>query len=504
MKQQVQISLIKIAIIIVLGVVIASTIAIASFTEQLVDANSIKKFHFTETITSSQDPGQGHESEQLALILSPNQGTLYDGSLTYTANQPVQIVILHEILNEQAKGQPTWTVDGKTIYGLTSIDPGTNSGTIEFTGAALALHSKQSSPFTSTVSVDGWIRGQPTEIIMQKLEIQKEEPSLKLSRVNIPAIIPMHVGKYNDELVYYIITDTSDKAHANIITKKQNWKVEYAPPLGNASKSILQEVYIFKNGISGEGIHGFQNEVFSSTPAQEEQYSALRSVIDVTWKSGQTAESLESVEAIKKAENAGRIEVKHTDVVINMPQIVWPEGQMIVRQDTSLLEETKYEGGQILEINKDNMTVTFIAHRSWGPNGTTIYSIVTDATPSGPANLMGVTNAPTNANLIANSAAIDSFQFMDGIKGQGLLGFQPGIASTIPGDDNYSPMCRIFTISWNDPKNSSVLETISDIDAFQSEEKITVNLARPMNSEYIINCPIIDPFQLTNSTSENG
>jgi len=503
-KQQVQISLIKFAIIIALGVVITSILVIPSFTEQLVDANSIKKFQFTETITSSQDPGQGHESQQLALILSPNQGTLYDGSLTYTSSQPVQIVILHEILKEQAKGQPTWTVDGKTLYGLTTIDPGTNSGSIEFTGAALALHSMQSNPFTSTVSVDGWIRGQPTEIIMQKLEIQKEEPALKLSRANVPTTIPIHVGNYNGESVYYIITDTNDKAYANLITEKQKWKVEIAPPLGNASKSILQEVYIFKNGISGQGIHGFQNEVFSSTPAQEEQYSALRSVTHVSWKSGQTAEVLDSVESIKKAENAGRIELEHTKVVINMPQIVWPEGQMTVRQDKSLSEETKYEGGQILDINKDNMTVTFIAHRGWAPDGSTIYYIVTDATPSGPAQLMGVPSAPTNANIISNSATVDSFQFVDGIKGSGLLGFQPGIASTIPGDENYSPICRIFTISWDDPKNASVLETKSDIDAFQSEGKITVNLARPMNSEYIINCPIIDPFQLTNSTSENG
>ena len=31
------------------------------------------------------------------------------------------------------------------------------------------------------------------------------------------------------------------------------------------------------------------------------------------------------------------------------------------------------------------MTVTFVAHRGWGHDGRTIYYIVTDATPSGPA-----------------------------------------------------------------------------------------------------------------------
>ncbi len=494
----------KIIIIIALGVFVASIFTIPSFTEQFVDARTLKKIHFTETLASSQDPGQGHESHQLALILSPNEGSLYDGSLTYTSSDEVQIVILHEILKEQAKGQPTWTVDGKTVYGLTLIDTNTNSGTIEFTGAALGLHSMKSNQFTTTVSVDGWIRGQPTEVIMQKLEIQKEEPTLKLSRANVPATIPMHNGTYEAESVTYIITDTNDETYANLITEKQNWKVELAPPLENTPQSSLDDVYIFKDGIFGGGIHGFQNEVFSSTPEQTEQYSALRSVNEISWKTGQNAEVLDSVELIKEAEEDARIEIEKKEIVINMPQIVWPEGQMVVREEKTLTENTPYDGGQVLDINTQNMTVTFVAHRGWGPDGSTIYYIVTDATPKGPAEMMGVVYAPTSANLITNSAAVDLFQFMDGIKGSGPLGFQPGIAAAAPGDENYSPMWRIFMISWNEPENASVLETKSDIDQFQSDGLISVTLARPMNSEHIVNCPFIDPFQITNSTTENG
>ena len=494
----------KIIIIISLGVFVASIFTIPSFTEQFVDARTLKKIHFTETISSSQDPGQGHESHQLALILSPNEGSLYDGSLTYTASEEVEIVILHEILKEQSKGQPTWTVDGKTFYGLSMIEPKTSSGTIEFTGAALGLHSMKSNEFTATVSVDGWIRGQPTEVIMQKLEIQKEEPSLKLSRTNVPAVIPMHNGTYDGEALHYIITDTNDETYASIISVKQNWKVELAPLLVNTPESSLDEVYVFTNGIFGGGIYGFQNEVFASTPAQPEQYSALRSVNEISWKTGQNAEVLDSEELIKEAEEDGRIEIEKKDVIINMPQIVWPEGQMVVKEEKILTENTPYDGGQVLDINTQNMTVTFVAHRGWGPDGSTIYYIVTDATPKGPAEMMGVVDSPTSANLIANAAAVDLFQFMDGIKGSGPLGFQPGIAAAVPGDENYSPMWRIFMISWNEPENASVLETKSDIEYFHSNDLITINLARPMNSEHIVNCPFIDPFQTTNSTSENG
>ncbi len=483
---------------------ITTIIAIPALTDEFVDAKSLKKIHFTQTLSSSQDPGKGHENHQLAIILSPNEGTLYDGSLTYAASEPVQVAILHEILNQQAKGQPTWTVDGKTTYGFSLIEPEQTSGTIEFTGGALALHSTKSNQFTATVSVDGWIRGQPTEVIMQKLEIQKEEPSLKLSRANVPAIIPMHLGTFEGESVYYIITDSNDETYAELITEKQNWKVELAPPLANTPKSALEEVYVFKNGISGDGIYGFQSEIFTSTPTQTDQYSALRTIAEVSWKSGQSAEVLDSVESITKAEEGGRIEVEKTEVVINAPQIVWPDGQMVVKEDDTLTHDTPYDGGQVLEINKEDMTVTFVAHRGWGPDGSTIYYIVTDATPKGPAEMMGVIDSPTSANLIANSAAVDLYQFMDGIKGSGPLGFQPGIAAAATGDENYSPMWRIFMVSWDDPENALVLETKSDIDQFHSEGLISVTLARPMNSEHIVNCPFIDPFQNVNSTAVNG
>ena len=153
-----------------------------------------EKIHFTQTITSSQDPGQGHKNHQLALVVSSNEGTLYDGSITFTSSEPVQIIVLHEINSQDAKGQSIWTVDGNTVYGLSSIGLENKSGSFEFTGATLALHSSNSKEFIATVSVDGWIRGQPTEVMMQKIDFEKDDPSSFLSRTNVPATIPMHQG----------------------------------------------------------------------------------------------------------------------------------------------------------------------------------------------------------------------------------------------------------------------------------------------------------------------
>ena len=484
----------KLQVLLVIGIFTVGIIFVSSTSDQFVDAGSRKKFHFTQTITSSHDPGQGHQNHQLSLVLSPNEGTIYDGSMTFTSSEPVQIVVLHEINLRESKGQPTWTVDGKTIYGLSLIDLQKNSGSFEFTGAALGLHTPNSKEFTSTVSVDGWIRGQPTEVIMQKIELEQEVSSL-LSRTNVPATIPMHKGIYEGNQVLYIITDGSDENYTKIISEKQEWNVELASVLADVPENALQKLFIFKNGVKGDGIYGFQDEVFSSTPSQESQYSALNSIIEVTWKVGQKEIEFKSATDIIAAEEGGRIEFNETGIILNTPQIIWPDGQMIVRSNKEITDEMSYSGGQIIEINEEEMTVIFVAHRGWGPDGKTIYYIVTDATPSGPAESMGVVSSPSSANLIATSGAVDLFQFKNGIIGSGPLGFQPGIAGASLGDANYSPMWRIYLVEWNDVKSAKILETRSDIDSFHADDMLSVSIARPTNSDHIVNCPFIDPFQ---------
>jgi len=167
----------------------------------------------------------------------------------------------------------------------------------------------------------------------------------------------------------------------------------------------------------------------------------------------------------------------------------------MVKEDKTLTNTTPYGGGQVLDIDTEKMTVTFIAHRGWGPDGRTIYYIVTDATPSDPAKMMGVVSSSTSARLIANSAAVDLYQFKNGLTGTGPLGFQPGIAAGAPGDVNYSPMWRIFIIEWADPANAQLLETLDDMNAYREDGLIDIGIARPMDSDHIVNCPFIDPFQ---------
>ena len=49
----------KLVAFLIIGILAAGVFFVSS-SDQLVDAGSRKKIHFTQTITSSQDPGQGH------------------------------------------------------------------------------------------------------------------------------------------------------------------------------------------------------------------------------------------------------------------------------------------------------------------------------------------------------------------------------------------------------------------------------------------------------------
>ena len=138
-----------------MGVVILSLILMQlDFTDNVFLIEAINgALESSGTIQSATDPGIGHESHQLAIILPPTDN-IYSGSFSYSASEPIQLVVLHApILESQASGQPIWTPDGETLFPLTFVDPNNNEGTWKFSGAALAVHTMNSEPFTVNYSV---------------------------------------------------------------------------------------------------------------------------------------------------------------------------------------------------------------------------------------------------------------------------------------------------------------------------------------------------------------
>ncbi|MFB5619583.1 MAG: plastocyanin/azurin family copper-binding protein [Nitrosopumilus sp.] len=107
-----------------------------------------------DRLTSETDPGVGHETHQLAIILAPSD-KVYSGTLMYDASEPIQLVTLHGPLAAgEDKGQAIWTPDGKTKFALTFVDPKNARGEWEFAGNALAVHTMNTEPFIVDYKVD--------------------------------------------------------------------------------------------------------------------------------------------------------------------------------------------------------------------------------------------------------------------------------------------------------------------------------------------------------------
>jgi hypothetical protein len=340
----------------------------------------------------------------------------------------------------------------------------------------------------------------PTSIQQQQqqqqvLGQQQQQPPgagsvLKLSRTNVPIDIPLLKGYENGNEIYFIATDASDEKTADDATNLTGFEVNYAPLLAQTPESARAQAYAFTNGIAGEGPFGFQLPVVTAKPG-DEGYSPLWQTNLVAWNDNATARELRSVGEITIAEQNGELSINQTNIIANHPAIQWRNGSLMVREDANNInDDTPYMGGQVLNIDTENMVVTMVAHRGWGPDGKTIYYIVTDATPEMPANMMGVSHVPLEKQLIGTAVAVDLFQFTNGINGSGPMGFQAGIGGANPTDSNYSPLWFIQFIEWNDPSQARVIQSVSDIVTTQQAGLITV--APAMKGKHVVNCPFFD------------
>jgi len=100
-----------------------------------------------ERATSDIDPGVGHETHQLAVLLAPSD-KVYSGTLIYDASENIQLVTLRGPIGADEKPAKTWTPDGDTIFELTFVDPNNAKGEWTFSGNALAVHTMKTTEFT--------------------------------------------------------------------------------------------------------------------------------------------------------------------------------------------------------------------------------------------------------------------------------------------------------------------------------------------------------------------
>lgn len=132
-------------------------------------------------------------------------------------------------------------------------------------------------------------------------------------------------GYAEGQPIRFMHTEASDGAVADMLTAMMRSPVLLVPELAQAPAAMLANVYVFVNGVKGEGPFGFQPDVFDS-PAGTPGYRPLRALVKVTWNSSQTARLLTSSAEVDKAQSAGELTLQRPSIVINMPMLTWPGG----------------------------------------------------------------------------------------------------------------------------------------------------------------------------------
>lgn len=155
----------------------------------------------TGTIQSMQDPGLGHESHQLAILLPPSD-KIYKGIVSYDASEPIQLVALHGPLAEgEDSGQPIWTPDGETKFALTLVDPETSMGSWLFTGNALAVHTMNEEQFTVSYSVS-YLEKEMSDTVITGTLNSMIDPGIGHETHSITIILPPSEMTYSGILTY--------------------------------------------------------------------------------------------------------------------------------------------------------------------------------------------------------------------------------------------------------------------------------------------------------------
>ncbi len=142
---------------------------------------------------------------------------------------------------------------------------------------------------------------------------------------NVPRLPPVK-AYYEGEEIFFVHPEASDKETADLLTDMMGSPVLVVPELAQVPDEALAKVYVFANGVRGDGPLGFQPDVFDSAP-RNENYSPLRRLYLVTWKDEGEAREIKALQSVIEARQSGEVEIERQDTVINEPFLTWPGGQ---------------------------------------------------------------------------------------------------------------------------------------------------------------------------------
>lgn len=140
------------------------------------------------------------------------------------------------------------------------------------------------------------------------------------------SVVPPVEGYVAGQKIRFIHPEASDPEVAALLTNMMGSPVLIVPSLAQVPQEALANVYVFTNGIKGNGPFDFQADVFDHPPGSS-GYTPLRALNLVRWKNEDAARLLTSAEEVDEAVAKGQLATERPGVVINMPLLAWPGGR---------------------------------------------------------------------------------------------------------------------------------------------------------------------------------
>jgi hypothetical protein len=151
---------------------------------------------------------------------------------------------------------------------------------------------------------------------------------------------------------------------------------------------------------------------------------------------------------------------------------------------------TIQQPGSLLKLSHANVAIDIPLTKGY-VNGNEVFYITTDVSDNRTAaHLTNITGFKVNyAPVLAqapNASIANIYEFKNGINGTGPQGFQPNVADSQPGDENYSPLWRVNLVEWEQGVTPRELKSQSDIISAQKNGELTI-----MPTNIIVNCPFV-------------
>ena len=283
--------------------------------------------------------------------------------------------------------------------------------------------------------------------------------------------LKLNKGFFDGKEAWFIRTDSSDRTFA------QEQGLVFVPLMVAALQApgSFANIYTFAQGAAGQG------PVLTTVPGRDDYTPAFR-INRVSFSAA--PELLNSEQAIKAAEQSGKVKIEQTSIVVNYPLVKWPAGGL--PRDGELVEPLG-KGPLIEEPDTAGGKVVFKLHQCFPGSR----YIVTDTSAVPMAPMMGVVGSAPTQKLRDAKAVAPITIFVNGLKGPGVMGFQPAIFNAKAGEPAWSPYWDHFAVKWKDPSKAVVVRSQAELDAKVAAGELERFNGTPDThpNGFVVNCP---------------